>query len=73
MYIGLNPVTEQTIVTSKIERCLKDITSFMNLYYFKLSIDKSNVVFLAKTKILSMCPMNMEIRYQKLSQIVAIS
>ena len=48
--ISINPVIEQSTVISKLERCLNNITSFMNLNYLTLNIDKANVIFLAKTK-----------------------
>ena len=34
--IGFSPATEQSVVISKTERCLNDITSYMNLNYFEV-------------------------------------
>ena len=58
LYICFTPVTEQSIVSSKIERCLTDIKSFMNLNYFKLNIDKTNVIFLGNLRNLNKYPMD---------------
>ena len=41
------------------------MTSFMNLNYLKLNIDKTNVSFLAKPRILNNYLINMDIGFQK--------
>ena len=63
-YIRLNPATEQCIVIGKIESCLNDVTSFMNLNYLKLNTDKINVIFQANPRILNTYRMNMDIGSQ---------